>query len=74
MKREVDLCIMLLLGPKTIDDLYPKKGKAFKNKPKQAAVDHSDPIMSENIELNHMQKGKLLCLPLFYFFSYIVKP
>ncbi|EJD73912.1 CBR-ERS-1 protein [Loa loa] len=56
VKREVDLCIMLLLGPKTVDDLYPKKEKASKNKSEQNALSVSDPIMSKNAEANNAQK------------------
>ncbi|CAG9536577.1 unnamed protein product [Cercopithifilaria johnstoni] len=50
VKCEVDLCIMLLLGPKTIDDLYLKKEKASKNKPEHIAIGRSDPIMCEDTE------------------------
>lgn len=62
VKREVDLCIMLLLGPKTIDDLYPKKEKAPKSKPEYVDTGHSNSIMSENDELNNTKKGKFFYL------------
>ncbi|VDK74853.1 unnamed protein product [Litomosoides sigmodontis] len=56
VKREVDLCIMLLLGPKTVDDLYPKKGKASTNKPEHVDIGHSNSIVSENAGLNSTKK------------------
>uniref|UniRef100_A0A2K6WLB3 Probable glutamine--tRNA ligase n=1 Tax=Onchocerca volvulus TaxID=6282 RepID=A0A2K6WLB3_ONCVO len=56
VKREVDLCIMLLLGPKTVDDLYPKKEKGSKNKSEQVAASSSNAIISKNIEPKCIQK------------------
>uniref|UniRef100_A0AAF5PQT3 Probable glutamine--tRNA ligase n=1 Tax=Wuchereria bancrofti TaxID=6293 RepID=A0AAF5PQT3_WUCBA len=56
VKREVDLCIMLLLGPKTIDDLYPKKEKTSENKSRQTATGDSNSIVSKNIESNSTHK------------------
>uniref|UniRef100_A0A0R3S373 glutamine--tRNA ligase n=1 Tax=Elaeophora elaphi TaxID=1147741 RepID=A0A0R3S373_9BILA len=56
LKREVDLCIMLLLGPKTLDDLYPKKEKAFKNKAEQTSTGRSDSNISKNTESNNAQE------------------
>uniref|UniRef100_A0A915Q616 Probable glutamine--tRNA ligase n=1 Tax=Setaria digitata TaxID=48799 RepID=A0A915Q616_9BILA len=49
IKREVDLCIMLILGPKTIDDLYPKKEKESKKKLEKTTEDGWDRNISKNL-------------------------
>ncbi|MCP9258846.1 putative glutamine--tRNA ligase [Dirofilaria immitis] len=56
VKREVDLCIMLMLGPKTVDDLYPKKEKGSKNKSEQVATCTSNAILSDNAKPNSTYK------------------
>lgn len=59
VKREVDLCLMLLLGPKTIADLYPKKEKTWKN---NSGTTHQEDTKFCLAEVNNIHEGKLLFL------------
>lgn len=59
VKREVDLRLMLLLGPKTIDDLYPRKEKG-PEVIRLVAQNGSERRVSKFSELKNTLKGQVL--------------